>query len=293
VDSIQFLTHINLDDLVNAFGWQKQPALSHLVRRSFARPAREFARQMVEFDSLIGARGLAEAACFSERYYVRNVRLFGAERLPDGPALMLSNHPGMTDTLALFAALARPDMKILALDRPFLLSLPNLSRQLLFVKDEPHERVGLVRRVVRHLQAGGSILNFPAGHTEPDPENYPGAVDSLESWADSTSVFARLAPETAIVPVCVRGVTWEWSVKHPLVRLRKALLDRMLVSTAFQLLANVALKVKPVTPTIQIGAPIHLGDLGTPEPAAIHHAVLGSMKSLIENVPQAGGQLIW
>jgi 1-acyl-sn-glycerol-3-phosphate acyltransferase len=292
VDSLQSLTNINLDDLVNAFGWQNQPSLSRVVRRSFFRPAREFARQMVEFDSLIGSRGLAEAACFSERYFVRNVRLFGAERLPDGPSLILSNHPGMTDTLALFAALARPDMRILALDRPFLLSLPNLSRQLLFVRDEPNERVGLVRRVVRHLKSGGSILNFPAGHTEPDPENYPGAVESLRSWADSTTVFLRLAPDTAIVPVCVRGVTWDWSVKHPLVRLRKTLLDQMLVSTAFQLLANVALRMRPVTPTIQIGAPIRLGDLGG-DPAAIHHAVLDLMKGLIEHVPGGEGQLIW
>ncbi len=293
MDSLQSLTHINLDDLVNAFGWQNQPVLSRLVHRIFASPAREFARQMVEFDSLIGSRGLAEAACFSERYYVRNVRLFGAERLPDGPSLILSNHPGMTDTLALFAALGRPDMKILALDRPFLLSLPNLSRQLLFVTDDPQDRVPLVRRVVRHLQAGGSILNFPAGHTEPDPENYPGATQSLQSWADSTSVFVRLAPETAIVPVCIRAVTWDWSVNHPLVRLRRTLLDRMLVSAAFQLLASVVLKMRPVTPTIQIGAPIRLGDLGMADPAAIHHTVIGSMKTLIEHPPQGEGQLIW
>ncbi len=92
-------------------------------------------------------RGLAEAACLTERLYVRDVRVFGADCLPAGPCLFLANHPGMTDTLALFTALARPDLRVIALDRPFLLSLPNLSRQLYYVTDSPQERVSLVRRV--------------------------------------------------------------------------------------------------------------------------------------------------
>jgi len=293
LDTLQSLTEINLDDLVNAFGWQNQPVLSRMVRRTFAGPAREFARQMVEFDSLIGSRGLAEAACLAQRYYVKNVRVYGAERLPDGPSLILANHPGMTDTLALFAAAARPDTKALALDRPFLLSLPNLSRQLMFVTDEPSERVSMVRRAVRHLQAGGSVMTFPAGHNEPDPEHYPGAVESLETWTDSASAFVRLAPETAVVPVCIRGVMWDKTVKNPLARLRATPLDQMLVSTAFQLLANVALKMQPVVPTIQIGAPIRVGDLPTGEPAGLHRAVLDAMRQLIECPPEGEGRLLF
>ncbi len=292
MDALEALTQINLDDLVNAFGWQKQPALAALVRRVFFGPAREFARQMLEFDSRIGTRGLAEAACLTEHYYVKNVRLYGADCLPDGPTLILANHPGMTDTLALLAAVARPDSKVLALDRPFLMSLPNLTDQLMFVSDEPRERVGLVRRVVRHLQAGGSIISFPAGHTEPDPSNYPGAVESLNTWTDSASLFMRLAPETAVVPVVIRGVTWDKSVHNAFVRLRRELLDQMLVSTAFQLLANVALKMKPVTPSIQIGPPIRAGHLGTAEPAVVHAAVIDSMKALIQHPPTGEGQLI-
>lgn len=283
------LTQINLDDLVNAFGWKDQPLLARMVRLLFFRTAREFAIQMLAFDSAIGSRGLAEAACLTERLYVRDVRLFGAECLPDGPSLMLSNHPGVTDTLALFAALARPDLKVIALDRPFLLSLPNLSQHLYFVTDQPHERASLVRRVYRHLQAGGSILTFPSGHNEPDPVNYPGAVESLQSWTDSVGVFVRLAPQTAVVPVCIRGVTWDRTVNHPLARRRRMLDDRMLLSTAFQLVANVALHMRPVTVKIQIGAPIYARDLGTTDTQVLHGAVLDSMKSLIETTPQGDG----
>ena len=293
MDALASLTDINLDDLVNAFGWQHSPLLARLVRLIFFPTACEFARQMLKFDSWIGSRGLAEAACLSERSYAREVRVFGMEHLPEGPTLLLANHPGMTDTLALFAAVARPDMKVIALDRPFLLSLPNLTGQLDFVTEQPHERAALVRRLVRHLRSGGSVLTFPAGHTEPDPANYPGAVDSLESWTDSIDVFVRMAPETAVVPICIRGVTWAPTVNNPLVRMRRELLDRMLLSSALQLLSNVALHARPVTITIQIGAPIYARELGTTDMAVLHRAVLGSMKTLIETPPQGEGQVLW
>ena len=112
------LTQINLDDLVNAFGWEHQPRPRH--RPHGPPPARPgFARQMVDFDDAIGQRGLVEAACLTERLYVRDVRVFGAGCLPAGPCLFLANHPGMTDTLALFTALAAPICVLLLWIGPF------------------------------------------------------------------------------------------------------------------------------------------------------------------------------
>jgi 1-acyl-sn-glycerol-3-phosphate acyltransferase len=290
-NALDSLTQINLNDLVNAFGWQDQQLLASLVRAAFRTTARDFARQMLAFDAAIGAHGLAEAACLSEKLYVRDVRVFGAEFLPaDGPCLFLANHPGMTDSLALFAALARPDLRVIALDRPFLLSLPNLSRQLYYLRDAPHERVALVRRVHRHLRAGGSVLTFPAGHNEPDPDTYPGAVASLQSWTDSVGVFVRLAPETAVVPVSVRGVSWEKTVRNPLARLRRSMDDQQLLASAMQLLSNVALHIRPVTVRIQIGEPIYASALRSTETAVIHQAVLRSMQSLIERAPAGEGE---
>jgi 1-acyl-sn-glycerol-3-phosphate acyltransferase len=290
VDALDSLTQINLDDLVNAFGWQDQHLLARMVRAIFFKTAQDFARQMVELDAAIGSRGLAEAACLAERLYVRDVRLFGAENLPgDGPSIFLANHPGMTDTLALFAALARPDLRVIALDRPFLLSLPHLSGHLLYVTDQPDQRVALVRRVHRHLRSGGSILTFPAGHTEPDPDVHPGAIESLQTWTDSVGVFLRLAPETPVVPVCIRRVSWDKTANHPLVRLRRSSDDRQLLASALQLLSNVALHIRPVTVQIQIGAPIRASELGSTSTPVIHQAVLRSMKALIANRPQGEG----
>src|SRR5512139_1088187 len=126
------LTQINLDDLVTAFGWEHQPVLASLLRSTFANPARRFAGQVVGFDRDVGQTNLAEASrLLMRKHYVKDVCIHGQENVPaNGPVLFLANHPGMADTISLFAAIDRPDLRIIALDRPFLASLPNTTRQL-------------------------------------------------------------------------------------------------------------------------------------------------------------------
>jgi 1-acyl-sn-glycerol-3-phosphate acyltransferase len=288
--SLDSLTQINLDDLINALGIQNNPTLTLITRFVFQGAARKFAKQMIDFDSMAGAHGLAEAARLTERLYVREVRVFGADHLPDSAFLALSNHPGMTDTLALFAALKRDDLKIIALDRPFLLSLPNISKQLFYVTENPNDRVALVRHVSAHLRNGGSILTFPAGHNEPDPDVYEGAVDSLQSWTDSVGVFLRLAPQTPILPTVVRSVVWKRMVDSPIIRIKHTRDERELLVVALQLLAMVMFNTKPVRVIVQIGEPITVKELGTTETQVIQQAVLAEMKRLIENPPESEGK---
>ena len=121
------LTRINLDDLVSSFGWENRPLLAGMLRTLFTIPARKFARQMLDFDDTVGQFGLVDGARQAQRLYVRSLRLFSPP-LPAGPFLALSNHPGTVDTLALFSALHRNDLKIIAVDRPFLKSLTNVTR---------------------------------------------------------------------------------------------------------------------------------------------------------------------
>jgi 1-acyl-sn-glycerol-3-phosphate acyltransferase len=287
--NLELLTQINLDDLVSSFGFQSQPLSARILRWIFHKPAQTFAKFMLEFDSAIKEHGLADAARLALGYFVRDVRVFGLDRIPDSAFLALSNHPGMTDTLALFAALNRPALKIIALDRPFLMALPNMSRQLFFVNDDSVSRMKLVRQVSGHLRSGGSALTFPAGEIEPDPNIYPGALDALQTWTDSVGVFIRMAPETIILPVLVRNVIWDKTAKHPLLKLKKTRMEREKLAAALQLLAMVMWNAKPVTVTVQIGNPIDPKVLGTTNTQIVHQAVLAEMKSLIENPPQGEG----
>jgi 1-acyl-sn-glycerol-3-phosphate acyltransferase len=291
-DQLTPLTQINLDDLVSLFGWQDYLFLAAILRRTFAAPARKFAQQMIDFDNAVGQVGLAEASrCTLQNQYVRDVHVFGGENIPSsGPILVLSNHPGMTDTVSLFAALKRRDLKIIALNRPFLMALPNISKQLFYLEDNPTSRMALVRRVSAHLRAGGAALTFPAGRIEPDANVYEGAVESLGSWTNSVGVFVRMAAETAILPVLVRGVIWEKMARSKLLAFKRVREDREKLIAALQLLGMVMFDKKPVTVTIQIGKPITAKELGTMETQVIHQAVLEEMKCLVEHAPQGAGE---
>lgn len=288
-EALDSLTRINLDDLVGAFGWNQRGPAARLARWLFHEPAQSFARQMLTFDAETGQRGLVEAARRTERLHVRDVRVYGAEHLPEGAFLALSNHPGLTDTLALFAALRRPDLRVIALDRPFLVALGNVSRQLFYLPESPQERVGLVRQVARHLKNGGAVLTFPAGRNEPDPQVYAGAAAALEQWLESAEVFVSLAPGTPIVPVCVRGVTWERASHNFLAGLRRRPDDHQLLASALQLLWQSTLGIPPVTVRVQIGRPIYASGRGTSSRPSLHEMVLEAMRSLIEGAPQGEG----
>jgi hypothetical protein len=285
--NLEWLTQINLDDLVSSFGWENLPA--RLLRKIFFKSAQKFAQQMLNFDSAVGFSGLPEASRLSNRLYSQDVRVFDAHRIPTSAFLALSNHPGMTDTLALFSALNRRDLKIIALDRPFLNALPNTSKQLFYVKDDSASRMTLVRQVSGHLRGGGAALTFPAGQIEPDPDIYPDAVKSLSAWTNSVGVFIRMAPETAVLPALVRNVIWDKTARHPLLRIKKTKDEREKLAAALQLLSMVVFNSKPTTVTVQIGNPITVKDLGTTDTQVIHQAVLNEMKNLIENPPRGAG----
>jgi len=287
--NFELLTQINLDDLVTSFGWQSRPLASSVLKKIFLKPAQTFAKIMVDYDSAVGERGLVEASRLTQDHFVRDVRVFGLDRVPDSAFLALSNHPGMSDTLSLFCALNRPDLKIIALDRPFLNTLPNISRQLFYVKDDAASRMSLVRQVTTHLRSGGAALTFPAGHIEPDPEVYDGAVDSLKAWTDSAGVFIRMAPETAILPVFVRGVMLKKAARHWLLKIKKAREEKEKLAAALQLLAHLAFQQKDVRVKVQIGQPITAGQPGSTDPQVIHQAVLTEVKRLIENPPTGEG----
>jgi hypothetical protein len=281
--NLDTLTKINLEDLVSSFGWQNHPFLARLLRLTLFSPPLKFAYQMTEFDSAIATHGLVTASRLTAQNYVDDIRIFGRDRIPSSAFLALSNHPGMTDTLSLFIALNRPDLKIIALDRPFLTALPNMSKQLAYVTDDAGSRFRLIRQLSAHLRNGGAALTFPGGHIEPDPDIQKGALDSLRSWTDSAGIFIRMAPETAVLPVLVRGVIRKKTAFHPLTYLRRARQEREKLAAALQLLAHVMLKKRDVHVRVQIGNPIYAKDLGTTQTKVIHQAVLTEMKQLIED----------
>jgi len=234
--SLDVLTEINLDDLLDSAG------LAFLRRtplRALFRPvARRFAGVALEFDQRVADHGLAQGSTWLLHQMTAGVHVSGAGHVPaTGPVFIIANHPGMTDAVALFASLAlRPDLRVIAQDRPFLRALPNVAKQLIFVPDDDAGRTSIVRAGAKHLKHGGALLSFPAGDIEPDPAVFGRrrAVESLRRWSDSFALFARLAPQTRWLPALVSNVVSSGAQGHPFTLLRRTAHNKEKLAAALQ-----------------------------------------------------------
>ncbi len=234
---VDALTEINLAELLDSVGLARLQATP--LRHLFRPVARRFALTAAEFDTRVGLYGLSKGSEWLVQQMTSGLQVSGQAQVPPhGPVVLLSNHPGMTDTVALFTALAsRPDLRVMALDRPFLRALPQVARQLIFLPDHAAGLAAALRAGARHLKDGGALLTFPAGEIEPDPVTFgtARAIDSLRHWTDSYALFARLVPSAVFVPALVSGVISPHAQRHPLTRLRRTPRDREKMAAALQI----------------------------------------------------------
>ncbi len=269
------LAKVCTDDLFSAFGLgglRRGRLPLELLSRA---PARRLARQISTYDRIVGESGLAAGGTWALERMSRHAEVEGRESLPEsGPLLFVSNHPGLADAVALFAAIPRDDLRVVAAERPFLSALPNTSRYLLTIDERSPERLGLVRRAARHLQRGGAVLTFPGGRIEPDPAVLPGADTALGGWSSSVELFARLEPNLVVVPVAVSGVISAAALRNPLTLLRRRKEDRRWLAATIQMLVP---RLRDVTTRVTFGEPVRAGD---PD-KAVGSAVLEEMRRLI------------
>src|ERR687894_1026077 len=174
-DYLERLTQLCVDDLISAFGLGE---VSHglTVMESISRiPARRLARQILTYDRIVGESGLGTGGAWALKRLSRNTSIEGQENVPRvGPLLLVSNHPGLADAVALFAATPRDDLRVIAADRPFLSALPNTSKTLITVSENSNGRSTAVRTAARHLRAGGGGINLPRGREKAKPGGVPG-----------------------------------------------------------------------------------------------------------------------
>ncbi len=274
-EHLERLTQLCVDDLISAFGLG-EVSYGRAVMEAISRiPAQRLARQVLTYDTIVGESGLGTGGAWALKRLSRNTSIEGQENVPrGGPLLIVSNHPGLADAVALFAATPRDDLRVIAADRPFLEALPNTSRYLLTVTDTSAGRSGVARTAARHLRGGGAVLTFPGGRIEPDPAVLPGAVEALHRWSSSADLFARLTPGLAVVPVVVSGVISPSALRNPLIHLRRRRRDREWLAATLQVLVPA---LRNVDARVEFGNPIHA------EPGAVGDAVIKETRRLIEN----------
>lgn len=201
------LAALSATEMVAALGAAQAP---ELLRRGLQLPfwaaSRPLGRRLAELDRDVPRLGLPGAARRALDGFGIALRTSG--ELHHGPRLVLANHPGAYDALALMSALGRDDLRILAADRGFLRALPRVSRHLCFVGDSAGARAGALKRAVSHLRAGGAVLHFPAGRIEPDADFEPDSTQLLESWQPGVTTLVRacLRQGGRVAVAGVRGV---------------------------------------------------------------------------------------
>ena len=229
------LTWLNIGDICTALGVGPGTPLRGLVELACRPAAQRFARQILHLDQLVGVGGLPSGSSWICAQLSDGLLITGERPPAQGSLLVVANHPGLLDAAALASAIGRPDLRVLAIMRPFLRSLPNIATQLFAVGPTPGTRMAAVRAASRHLRAGGALLTFPAGRIEPDPVSMGGAENTLVEWSTSLELITRLAQPLTVVPAIVGGVISPEALHHPLTRLRRTAADRQWLAAILQL----------------------------------------------------------
>ena len=276
-EQVEILTRICAEDLLSAFGLGGLRRGRRPLELLSRIPARRLARQVATYDGIVGESGLKAGGVWALEQMSHQAEVGGRENVPhEGPLLLVANHPGLADTVALFATIPRQDLRVVAAERPFLHALPNTSRHLLTVPEASPRRFGLIRAATRHLRGGGALLTFPGGRIEPDPAVLPGAAEALEHWSASVDLFARLTPDLTIVPAIVSGVLSSAALHNPLTLVRRQPRDRQWLAATLQMLTPA---LRNVSTRVEFGRPLRAEDLPG---GVVSRAVSEETRRLIE-----------
>ena len=166
-----------VDELVGAVGLPKNRLTHWIFWRLFRRITDQLADLGAPYDRITQEKGFPAGNAWALTNFCDDLQVQHVERIPrHGPLLVVSNHPGTYDSLAIFSLLEGHHIRCVASVIPYLDLLPNVREHFLFTpKDDLRERMLVFRRAIQHLQGGGTLVFFGSGHRDPDPAVYPGA----------------------------------------------------------------------------------------------------------------------
>jgi hypothetical protein len=220
--AILALSNYLIDEIIIAVGLKKSTTAHRVFDFFFKRVTIRLSTICFMTDQKIATDGFPSAAGWMAGHWVREVTTRGADSVPStGPLLVVSNHVGAYDILVVPSQINRQDVMIIASDTPFLKSLPNASRHLLYASDDPVGRMAAARHGIAHLQQGGALLLFGTGVIDPDPAVYPNAEIEIGNWSPSIEIFLRQVPQAQVVVCILSGILMPAWAHSPLTWLRR------------------------------------------------------------------------
>ena len=153
-EQIEALTRVCVDDLLSGFGLGGLRRGRRFLELLSRVPAQRVAREIANYDQIVGESGLSAGGAWALERMVGRVEIEGRERVPtEGSLLLVSNHPGLADAVALFSSIPRPDLRVVAAQWPLLDALPNTSRYLITVAKASSNRFAVLKSAARTSKA--------------------------------------------------------------------------------------------------------------------------------------------
>lgn len=253
------LRTVALSGIFYTLNWRQTPFTEGIVNRLFGKFLENALDLAATFDRKIGQEGINTACGWLAGLCGAPARSNGVMDIPQqGPVLLVSNHPGYFDSMVIAAKLPRQDLKVIAGGVHYFEEFPNASQYLLYITDETNRKVAVLRSAIKHLKAGGCVLIFPTGRTDPDPDALPGALERLDEWSDSVALMMRQVPETKLVPTVVSGILNPRFLRHLIVRIQPTTRYRARVAELLQMVSQFRKPNRPplAAPRVTFGRPI-------------------------------------
>jgi hypothetical protein len=214
-------------ELAGSIGLRNSPLANRVIWPLFRPVTDRLARLGLNFDRNVVRVGFSRAMGLTLDDFVTSVTARGTGNFPpEGPLLVVSNHPGTYDSLIVSSQLLRDDLRFISGDIPFLRSLPHAHEHFFCISDDQNASMVATLKAIRHLNDGGAILIYGFGHIEPDPAVYDDASAHIDNWSPSVDLFLKAAPETRLLLSIVSHVVSPMWRNSLLYRLRSDPLDR-------------------------------------------------------------------
>ncbi len=250
-------------ELAGSIGLRDSPLANRIIWPLFRPVTDRLARVGLTFDRNVLQFGFSRAMALTLKEFVTSVTARGTEGFPpEGPLLVVSNHPGTYDSLVIASQLRRDDLNFISGDIPFLRTLPHAYSHFFCISEEENGRTIAARKAIRHLKQGGAMLLYGFGHIEPDPAVYDDAPANFDRWSPSIDLFLKAAPETRILLAIVSHVVspkWRNSILY---HLRKEPLDRRRLVEFGQVISQLLFPHRLMsTPRISFAPPVSAEEL--------------------------------
>jgi len=248
--------------------------------------AHRFAEIAARFDETVANSGFHEAMRQIVSHLVSELYQYGSELVPrDGPLLVVSNHPGAYDSLAIAASLPRDDLKIIATGFPLLRRLPHACQHLIFTDSQTGSGFFVARAAIRHLRSGGSLLMFPSGRVEPDPAVLPGAVEAVRAWSPSVGLLLSKVPQTKVLITIVSDVLAPIFLHNPLIKLWRGIRDPQAVAETLQIITQMLFSQWVRSkPRISFNLPKTIDELRQSNSTLYHAIITEARRLLLEHI---------